>query len=85
MHSSCIKSSAPRLGCCTLGIQCGCRHNEDSEVHAFQALFLKDLAVFAQGLSLLSPGATHLVTNFLMVASILDLKEALKQKVADVE
>ena len=33
----------------------------------------------------MSPGATRFVTNFLMVARVLDMKEALKQTITDVE
>jgi hypothetical protein len=53
--------------------------------HVFLALFCKHAAIHAQGLSLLSPSATWFVTNFLMVARILEVKEALKQTVINVE
>jgi hypothetical protein len=53
--------------------------------HVLLALFCKHAAIHAQGLSLLSPGATWFATNFLMVARVLDVKEALKQTVTDVE
>ena len=49
------------------------------------ALFHKHATIHIQGLSLLSPGAARFVTNFLMVARILDVKEALKQIVTDIE
>jgi hypothetical protein len=48
-------------------------------------LFRKHAAIHAKGLSLLSPSATRFATNFLMVARVLDVKEALKQIVTDVE
>jgi hypothetical protein len=53
--------------------------------HVPLALFHKHAAIHAKGLSLLSPGATRFATNFLMVARVLDMKEALKQTVTDVE
>jgi hypothetical protein len=53
--------------------------------HVPLALFRKHAAIHAQGLSLLSPGATRFATNFLMVTRILNMKEALKQTVTDVE
>jgi hypothetical protein len=53
--------------------------------HVPLALFRKHAAIYAQGLSLLNPNATRFATNFLMVARILDVKEALKQTVTDVE
>jgi hypothetical protein len=53
--------------------------------HVPLALFRKHAVIHAQGLSLLSPGATRFATNFLMVARILDVKEALKQIVIDVK
>jgi hypothetical protein len=53
--------------------------------HVPLALFRKHAAIHAQGLSLLSPGATQFATNFLMVARIFNVKEALKQTVTDVE
>jgi hypothetical protein len=53
--------------------------------HVPLALFRKHAAIHAGGLSLLSPGATRFATNFLMVARVLDVKEALKQTVTDVE
>jgi hypothetical protein len=53
--------------------------------HIPLALFRKHAAIHAKGLSLLSPGATRFATNFLMVARVLDVKEALKQTVTDVE
>jgi hypothetical protein len=46
--------------------------------HVPLALFCKHAAIHAKGLSLLSPGATRFVTNFFMVARVLDVKEALK-------
>jgi hypothetical protein len=46
--------------------------------HVPLALFRKHAAIHAKGLSLLSPGATRFATNFLMVARVLDMKEALK-------
>jgi hypothetical protein len=53
--------------------------------HVPLALFRKHVAILAQGLSLLNPSATRFATNFLMVARILDLKEALKQTMTDLE
>jgi hypothetical protein len=53
--------------------------------HVPLALFPKHAAIHAKGLSLLSPGATRFATNFLMVARVLNVKEALKQTVTDVE
>jgi hypothetical protein len=53
--------------------------------HVLLALFCKHVAIHAKGLSLLSPGATRFATNFLMVARVLDMKEALKQTVTNVE
>jgi hypothetical protein len=53
--------------------------------HVPLALFRKHAAIHAKGLSLLSPSTTRFATNFLMVARILDVKEALKQTVTDVE
>jgi hypothetical protein len=53
--------------------------------HVPLALFRKHATIHAKGLSLLSPGATRFATNFLMVARVLDMKEALKQTVTDVE
>jgi hypothetical protein len=53
--------------------------------HVPLALFCKHAAVHAKGLSLLSLGATRFATNFLMVARVLDVKEALEQTVTDVE
>jgi hypothetical protein len=53
--------------------------------HILLALFCKHAAIHAKGLSLLSPGAARFATNFLMVARVLDVKEALKQTVTDVE
>jgi hypothetical protein len=53
--------------------------------HVLLALFRKHVAIHAKGLSLLSPGTTRFVTNFLMVARVLNVKEALKQIVTDVE
>ena len=53
--------------------------------HVSLVLFRKHATIHAQRLSLLSPGATRFVTNFLMVARVLDLKEALKQTIIDVE
>jgi hypothetical protein len=53
--------------------------------HVPLALFRKHATIHAKGLSLLSPGATRFATNFLMVARVLDVKEALKQTVTDVE
>jgi hypothetical protein len=53
--------------------------------HVPLALFRKHAAIHAQGLSLLSPGAIRFATNFLMVARVLDVKEALKQTVTDIE
>jgi hypothetical protein len=52
--------------------------------HAPLALFRKHAAIHAQGLSLLSPGATRFATNFLMVVGVLEVMEALKQTVIDV-
>jgi hypothetical protein len=49
--------------------------------HVPLVLFCKHAAIHAKELSLLSPGATRFVTNFLMVARVLDMKEALKQTV----
>jgi hypothetical protein len=53
--------------------------------HVPLALFRKHAAIHAKGLSLLSPGATRFATNFLMVVRVLNVKEALKQRVIDVE
>jgi hypothetical protein len=53
--------------------------------HVPLALFRKHATIHAKGLSLLSPSATRFATNFLMVARVLDVKEALKQTVTDVE
>jgi hypothetical protein len=53
--------------------------------HVPLALFLKYVAILAQGLSLLSLGVTWFATNILMVARVLNVKEALKQIVTDVE
>ena len=53
--------------------------------HIPLAFFYKHATIHARGLSLLSLGATQFVTNFLMVARVLDMKEALKQTVTDVE
>jgi hypothetical protein len=53
--------------------------------HVLLALFRKHATIHAKGLSLLSHGATRFATNFLMVARVLDVKEALKQTVTDVE
>jgi hypothetical protein len=53
--------------------------------HVPLALFRKHAEIHAQGLSLLSPGATRFATNFLMVARVLGVKEALKQTITDVE
>jgi hypothetical protein len=53
--------------------------------HVPLALFRKHAAIHAKGLSLLSPGATRFATNFLMVARVSNVKEALKQTVTDVE
>jgi hypothetical protein len=80
MYGICIKSTTPRLGFISVGKLCrrGC-----PEVPL--ALFRKHAAIHAQGLSLLSPGAIRFATNFLMVARVLDVKEALKQTVTDIE
>jgi Protein of unknown function (DUF 659)/hAT family C-terminal dimerisation region len=53
--------------------------------HIPLALFRKHAAIHARGLSLVSPTATRFATNFLMVDRLLDVKEALKQTVSDVE
>jgi hypothetical protein len=53
--------------------------------HVPLALFQIHAAIHTQGLSLLSLGATWFATNFLMVAKVLEMKEALKQIVTDVE
>jgi hypothetical protein len=53
--------------------------------HVPLALFRKHAAIHAKGLSMLSPGAIRFGTNFLMVARVLDVKEALKQTVTDLE
>jgi hypothetical protein len=53
--------------------------------HVPLALFCKHATIHAKGLSLLSPGATRFATNFLIVARVLDVKEALKQTVTNVE
>jgi hypothetical protein len=45
--------------------------------HVPLALFRKHAPIHAKGLSLLSHGATQFATNFLMVARVLDVKEAL--------
>jgi hypothetical protein len=89
MHGTCIKSTTPRLGF-TSWISSVV---EDAQkivkfiraCHVPLALFRKHAAIHAKGLSLLSPGATLFATNFLMVARVLDVKEALKQTVTDVE
>jgi hypothetical protein len=53
--------------------------------HVSLALFRKHVTIHVQGLSLLSPGATRFASNFLMVARVLDVKEALKQTITDLE
>jgi hypothetical protein len=53
--------------------------------HIPLVLYRKYVAIHAKGLSLLSPSATQFATNFFMVARVLDVKEALKQTVTDVE
>jgi hypothetical protein len=53
--------------------------------HVPLALFHKQAAICAQRLSILSLGATQSATNFFMVARVLNMKEALKQIVIDVE
>jgi hypothetical protein len=53
--------------------------------HVPLAFFRKHAAIHAKELSLLSPDAIRFATNFLMVARILDVKEALKQTVTNVE
>lgn len=53
--------------------------------HAPLALFQKHAAILAQELSLLSPYGTCFATYFFIGAKILDLKEALKQIVIDME
>jgi hypothetical protein len=53
--------------------------------HVPLVLFRKHAAIFAQGLSFLSPGATWFATNFLMIARVLDVKEVLKQIVTNLE
>jgi hypothetical protein len=53
--------------------------------HVPLALFRKHATIHAKGLSMLSPGAIRFATNFLMVARVLDIKEALKQTVTNVE
>jgi hypothetical protein len=53
--------------------------------HVPLVLFRKHAAIHAKELSLMSPGATRFATNFLMVARVLDVKEALKQTVTDIE
>jgi hypothetical protein len=62
---------------------------KDSKVHKDSSCssnsFPQAWAIYAQGLNLLSPGATRFSTNFLMVARVLDAKEALKQTITDVE
>jgi hypothetical protein len=89
MHGTCIKSTTPRLGFISVGKLCRQGRPEDSKVHKGSscplALFCKHAAIHAKGLSLLSPSATRFATNFLMVARVLDVKEALKQTVTDIE
>jgi hypothetical protein len=53
--------------------------------HVPLALFCKHATIHAKGLSLLSLGATLFATNFLMVARVLNVKEALKQTITDIE
>ena len=53
--------------------------------HVPLALFCKHAAIHAKGLSLLNPGTTRFATNFLMVGRVLDVKEALKQTITNVE
>jgi hypothetical protein len=53
--------------------------------HVPLALFCKHAAIHAKGLSLLSPCTTRFATNFLMVARVLDVKEALKQIVTNIK
>jgi hypothetical protein len=89
MHGTCIKSATPRLGL----PQWASSVVEDAQEivrfirarHVPLALFRKHAAIHAKGLSLLSLGATRFATNFIMVARVIDVKEALKQTVTDVE
>jgi hypothetical protein len=53
--------------------------------NVFIALFHKHAAISAQGLSFLSLVATRFATNFFMVTKILDMKEALKQTMTNLE
>jgi hypothetical protein len=53
--------------------------------HVPLVLFLKHGTISAQGLSPLSPATTWFATNFFMVARVLNMKEALKQTVTDME
>jgi hypothetical protein len=48
-------------------------------IRARLALFRKHATIHAKGLSLLSPSTTRFATNFLMVARVLNMQEALKQ------
>jgi hypothetical protein len=89
MHGSCIKCTTPKLGFIPVGKLCcrGCL--KDSKVHKDSSCssnsFPQAWAIYAQGLNLLSPSGIWFATNFLMVARVLDVKEALKQKITDVE
>jgi hypothetical protein len=49
------------------------------------AIFRKHATIFAQGLSFLSLSTIRFATNFFMVARVMEVKEALKQTVANVE
>ena len=53
--------------------------------HVPLALFHKHATIHVQRLSLLSPDATRFATNFLMIARVLNVKEALKQIINDIE
>jgi hypothetical protein len=53
--------------------------------HAPLELFQKHATILAHELSLLSPYATWFATYFFIGAKILDVKEALKQTVIDME
>ena len=59
--------------------------NFSSFGHYVSSSVCKHAAIHVKGLSLLSLGATQIATNFLMVARVLDVKEALKQTITNVE
>jgi hypothetical protein len=53
--------------------------------HVPLALFCKHATIHAQGLSMLSPGATRFATNFLIVARVLDVKEPVRTQAREVK